>query len=165
MRLGFIFNCITNSVKSIWRQSTDFFSSSFKKQKLIQSFDICMFNGGMTQQWKCQSPHKVLPPLYSIIRGMWQVHWCKLSPAKMQSTINRLAEEGKLLLQLTWLTISLYNRRRCSWETNWLMSAVRQGLVMGSLHNVTSIPLTDSLCTFSDEQIRCLDLCRLVVYR
>ena len=91
------------------------------------------------------------------------MHWCELSPAKMQSAINRLAEEGKLLLPLTWLTISLYNRRRCSWETNWLMSAVRKGLVMGSLLNVTLIPLTDSLCTFSVKKIRRLDLCRLVV--
>lgn len=65
------------------------------------------------------------------------MRWCELSQAEMWAAINRPAEEAKLLLPLTWLTISLYNRQSFSWETNWLMSAVRKGLVMGSLQSVT----------------------------
>lgn len=71
------------------------------------------------------------------------MHRGKLSQAKMWCAVNRLAEEGKSLLPLTWLTISLCNRQRFSWETNWLMSAVRRGLIMGSLENVA----LDSLCS------------------
>ncbi len=38
------------------------------------------------------------------------MQWCELSPAKTWMPVNRLVVEGKLLLPLTWLTISLYNQ-------------------------------------------------------
>ena len=51
---------------------------------------------------------------------------CEMCQAETRAAINLPVEEGELLLvPLSWLTISRPNWPRCSWETRWLMSAVR----------------------------------------
>lgn len=70
---------------------------------------------------------------YSILCVKWSGHWCELSQAKNVNCHKSPGRRFFFLLLLTWLTINLRNRQRCSWETNWLISAVRHGLVLGSL--------------------------------